>query len=278
VSDDMAARVQVRAQILGCHACGLRSGCTRPVPFSGDNPVPIVVVGEAPGKEEDVAGRPFVGPAGRFLRRSLDIVMEVEGWNEGLGYVNAVSCYPARTPTTEEVAVCRENMTAQLRLLEPWYVLVLGGVAVGAFWPRLRVGEVRGRWWAEEGLGGPVEGSEGKRRRVWMFATFHPSAVLRAGGQTSQIGRQFVEDLEVWATVISSWKRPGLNVDCVKCKGMAEEWEKNMGVCRKHAPLAFGTVTSAKRRRSGGVQGQEKRSVTSRPKPGPSATPGMLFG
>lgn len=268
----MAARVQVRSQVLSCSRCGLRGGCVRPVPFSGDNPSPIVVVGEAPGEQEDREGRPFVGPAGRFLRAELDRVMEQAGWNESVGYANAVSCYPARTPTAEEVVACRENLTTQLRLFMPRYVLVCGGVALSAFWPRLRVGEMAGRWWSEEGLR-----SEG---RSWCMCIIHPSAVLRAGGSTAKIGREFSEQLGRFASVITDGKRPGLEVDCVKCgrgerKGMAVRWERNVGACEKHES---GIVSSVSGRRGGGRQPQARRSATSRPTPGSSATPGTLFG
>lgn len=280
---DVVQRIQVRGQVLGCAKCGLRASCRAPVPFSGDNPSPIVVMGEAPGKEEDADGRPFVGPAGRFLRVALDGAMGKDGWNKECAYVNAVSCYPARTPTAEEVVACKDNLVSQLRLMEPWYVLALGGVAISAFWPKVRIGDMRGRWWVEDGLGGIVVGSE-TRRRVWFYATFHPSAVMRAGGSTSKIGKVFVEDLERWAAVISDGKRPPLNVDCVKCgrgdrKGMAEMWERNLGVCRKHAELAgIGFVSTAASRRGGGVRAQARHSAISRPGRGRSATPGTLFG
>ena len=119
-----------------------------------------------------------------------------------------------------------------------------------------------------------------------MFATFHPSAVLRAGGPTSKIGVQFMEDLRRFVAVISDGKRPGLNVDCVKCgrgerKGVAEVWDRNIGACKKHAEQAgivSGSASSARKRQGGGVQGRVKPSVTSRLKPGPSAIRGTLFG
>lgn len=270
----MGARVRVRAQVLGCQSCGLRTVASKPVPFTGGNPSPIVVVGEAPGAEEDTTGRPFVGPAGRYLRKALDKVMG-EGWNETVGYLNAVSCYPNRTPTYEEVVACRPNLTAQLRLFMPSYVLVVGGVALSAFWPRLRIGEMAGRWWSESDMR--------EAGRTWLFSTVHPSAVLRSGGRTSKLGIQFEGDIGRFASVIMDAKRPGLEVDCVKCgrgerKGMGEVWERNVGVCRKHEESVFGGASSVRKRRGGGVRARVKPSVTSRPAPGSDATPGILFG
>jgi uracil-DNA glycosylase len=270
----MVDRVRVRAQVLACTACSLASTCTHPVPFSGANPSPIVVIGEAPGREEDERGAPFVGPAGRLLRVVLDSVMEGEGWNETIGYANVVSCYPARTPHEIEVVACRKNLTDQMKLFAPSYGLVVGGVSLSAFWPKLRVGEMRGRWWSEDGL------RDGK---TWLFSAVHPAAVLRSGGVTSKIGREFREDLETFRDMICRWGRPGLEVDCVKCgrgerRGMAEIWERNIGVCRKHAELAgIGSASSVARRPGGGVR-RGNRSATSRQGPGENVTRGTLFG
>jgi len=282
----MAARIRVRAQILGCRGCGLRESCSNPVPFSGHNPSPIVVVGEAPGQDEDARGEPFVGPAGRLLRAELDRVMGMEGWHKTIAYANTVCCFPHRTPTAQEVASCQTNLRDQLTLLEPSYVLVVGGVALSAFWPRLRIGEMAGRWWSESWMRGEEGG-----KKSWLFATVHPSAVLRAGGATSKIGRQFRGDLEVWASVVADAKRPGLEVDCVKCGrgdrlGRAEVWDRNIGACRKHATQAgmggeggggTGGVSTAARRRAGGPS-KANPSVTSPRGRGQSAIPGSLFG
>ena len=280
MGDDMVQRVRVRAQILGCRVCGLSDACTKPVPFSGHNPSPIVVVGEAPGEEEDRRGVPFVGPAGRLLRAELDRVMEVEGWNETVGYVNVVCCWPHRTPTAEEVAACRTNLQDQLTTFQPSYCLVVGGVALSAFWPRLRIGEMAGRWWCESSWR-----SDGKR--TWMMAAVHPAAVLRSGGITSKMGREWRECMGRWASVIADGKRPGLEVDCVKCgrgerKGMANVWDRNLGACRKHAQLAGingGTGgASSVAGKPGGGRRTGGRSATSRPGRTRKPTPPSLFG
>lgn len=275
---DLSTRVAVKKQILGCQRCGLRQLCTAPVPFSGANPSPIVVLGEAPGKDEDATGRPFVGAAGTLLRTSINTTMASEDFADTLAYTNVVCCYPRRTPHQSEVVQCNDNLIAQLRCLQPWYVLVVGGVAISAFWPKIRIGDMRGRWWKEEGLR-----EDGKV--TWLFATWHPAAVLRSGGLTSNIGKEFSDDLVMFSRVIQDWKRPGLNLDCVKCgrgerRGRATVWEKNLGACTNHAKIAgfASAVSSAAKSRSGARKSQGSSSATSRRKRGESVIPGTLFG
>lgn len=158
-----AAEALIRTRITSCRACpGVRGG---PVPWSGGTPSGIVVVGEAPGADEVVSGRPFVGRAGRLLRRLLS--------EEGLDptsilFMNVACCRPPSGPPTVEMERnCRVHFTSQLRLAEPRWVLAVGRVAAGAF-----------------DITGPVEMA---RRRIWqhdlvgngVVVTYHPAAVLR---------------------------------------------------------------------------------------------------
>ena len=280
---DVATRVKVRAQVLGCSRCGLRSNCTKPVPFSGRNPSPIVIVGEAPGAEEDSVGRPFVGPSGRLLRRTLDSAMDdnlttANGpFSASVAYLNVVSCYPHRTPHSSEVEECKDNLSAQLKALTPWYGLVVGGIAVSSWWPKIRIGDLRGRWWKENGY-------REDEKYTWFLATWHPSAVLRSGGLNSRLGKEFQADLMMFATVIADHKRPGLNVDCVRCgrgerKGKAQIWERNVGVCQRCAPhVGFAGYASSAERRPRTRQAKGKAFASSPRSRGSNATPTTLFG
>src|SRR5215510_9860406 len=114
--------IQTTFNILSCTKCDLSSKCRSPVPFSPPQSTsqlppanPRVyqcgVLGEAPGRREDKLGRPFVGPAGRLMRRMLDEA----GWNsDDLWYMNAVSCWPRGTPKAEAQNACWGNMLDQL--------------------------------------------------------------------------------------------------------------------------------------------------------------------
>lgn len=139
------------------------------MPFSGPPDARVAVLGEAPGEKEDEAGEPFVGPSGQLLRKYLRLV----GFDPAeLAYFNTVSCYPARTPTREEVAACHTNFLAQLTLVRPDFVLVLGSVALQALRPSARISEFHGQPWERRLLDGG--------RRLY-FPTYHPAHVLRNG-------------------------------------------------------------------------------------------------
>lgn len=158
---------QVRLRILSCRRCELHRVATAPVPWSGPVGASVAVLGEAPGRQEDKAGEPFIGPAGQLLRRTLERV----GLSPSeLVFVNTVCCYPTRTPTADEVAACRGNFWAQMTLVRPDFVLVLGATALHALGRTEKISDARGTPWTRELiLGG---------RRTY-FPTYHPAAVLR---------------------------------------------------------------------------------------------------
>lgn len=193
----------------------------------GNGPVPgvfslksdVLVVGEAPGKTEDQEGRPFVGRSGAELSAWL--------WRAGLNpidtsYVNVVSCYPGRTPTSQEVELCRPNLLAQMRAADPSYILVLGGVALNAMLPfSSRISDLHGLWWDQEIAPG---------KSAWATATYHPSATLR----NVDLMADAVVDVETFA-VIAREEMPGLeNSWCGRCKKNDVEvvWGKTMGFCK----------------------------------------------
>lgn len=152
-------RIDVVRQVVTCTACELREGCTGPVPFRGD-PGGIVVVGEAPGEQEDRSGRPFIGPAGHKL---TDLLAEVGIYPDG--YVNTVSCFPHGTPTPGHVEACEHNKWAQIDLLDPTYLLLVGKVALKGMRSELELKRGRGR---------PLVVND----RL-CFGTYHPAAALR---------------------------------------------------------------------------------------------------
>lgn len=171
---------EVRHRITTCTRCPLHRVARCPVPFSGPVGAAVAVLGEAPGEMEDRAGEPFVGPSGQLLRTMLrrvgfDLAETV--------FLNTVSCYPTRTPRPEEVAACRGNFWAQMVLVSPTFVLVVGGTALQALRPGARISDARGEPWARRLRDG--------RERVY-FPTYHPAAVLR----NRLLTRPWREDLE----------------------------------------------------------------------------------
>ena len=149
--------------------CGLKATAKNLCFYRGNPQGRLMIIGEAPGREEDLEGRPFVGRAGQLLDRMLAAI----GLGEGDVHItNVVYWRPPgnRTPTLEEVEVCRPFLERQIELVAPQVVMTLGGPAakaiLGATDGILRV---RGKW-------GRVEAGEHTFR---VMPTLHPAYLLR---------------------------------------------------------------------------------------------------
>ena len=133
------------AQIRVCTKCPLCQSRTLAVPGEGKAPARVMLIGEAPGREEDETGHPFVGAAGRFLDR----VLEGTGINrDDLFITNIVKCRPPnnRTPRVGEVETCTSNyLFEQIELINPALIMLLGGVAAKKMLGVKSVNEARGR-------------------------------------------------------------------------------------------------------------------------------------
>ncbi|MGN6523051.1 MAG: uracil-DNA glycosylase [Actinomycetes bacterium] len=147
---------------------------------------PLVLVGEAPGAQEDEAGEPFVGRSGQLLDRLL----AGAGLSRpDVGILNVVRCRPPanRTPRRPEIVQCRPWLDRQLELLAPRLVVALGGTAVGELLGRgTRISEVRGE-------------VRGDGRGFDIIGTYHPSAALRFGPKGAP-ALGLAEDLRLAAT------------------------------------------------------------------------------
>jgi uracil-DNA glycosylase len=133
------------AQIRVCTKCPLCQSRTLAVPGADKASARVMLIGEAPGREEDETGRPFVGAAGRFL----DQVLEGTGINrDDLFITNIVKCRPPnnRTPRVGEVETCTSNyLFEQIELIDPALIMLLGGVAAKKMLGVKSVNEARGR-------------------------------------------------------------------------------------------------------------------------------------
>jgi uracil-DNA glycosylase family 4 len=122
-----------------------------------------MVLGEAPGQTEDRKGVPFIGQAGKLLRRHLRAV----GLDHNAGvYMNAVSCWPKGTPDDHHLMACRQNLIDQWEVCDAEYVLVCGSVALNALLPRARAKYARGQ-------AIPIHGKV-------IYPVLHPAAILRS--------------------------------------------------------------------------------------------------
>src|SRR5262245_31840948 len=120
---------QLKAKVAGCTDCKLRAGCTQTVFGVGDEQAEWMLVGEAPGAEEDRLGEPFVGQAGRLLDHMLFSIGLARGKNVYIA--NVLKCRPPgnRNPEPDEVAKCSPHLLRQIELIKPKLIVAMGRFA-----------------------------------------------------------------------------------------------------------------------------------------------------
>lgn len=159
----------LRDEASTCTRCGLADGRTQVVWGVGSPDADLMFVGEGPGRDEDLAGEPFVGRSGKLLDR---LMLEELGMDRSQCYIaNVVLCRPPqnRDPKPDEVEACRPWLDAKLELIAPSVVVTLGNFATKLLL-ETNEGITRLRGQAYPFRGGHV------------VPTFHPSAALRSGG------------------------------------------------------------------------------------------------
>jgi DNA polymerase len=164
---DLAA---LEAAVRGFDGCALKQTAMSTVFADGNPAAPLVIVGEAPGADEDRIGRPFVGRAGQLLDRMLATI----GIDRTSVYImNVLYWRPPgnRKPTPGEIAACLPLVRRQIALVAPKVVLLAGGTATSAILGLEGITRLRGRWF-ELALDGRVA-------PLPVLATFHPSYLLR---------------------------------------------------------------------------------------------------
>lgn len=149
-----------------CHRCDLGTTRTHAVVGRGNPKAPIMIIGEAPGQNEDETGLPFVGKAGQLLEKILASVnLNTE---QDIYICNINKCRPPsnRVPTPEEIAACKPYLLEQIRLVNPKIILLTGATAVkGLTGDKRGITKIRGTWMEWEG-------------RLCM-PIFHPAYLLR---------------------------------------------------------------------------------------------------
>ncbi len=152
-------------QIKDCAECPLHRTRKRFVFGEGHPEADLIFVGEAPGKQEDLQGRPFVGPAGQLLTKMLAAI-DVNREEVFIG--NILKCRPPqnRDPLPEEVRCCEPHLQAQLAILQPVIICALGRIAAQTL---LRTKSPLGR----------LRGSIHRYGDIPLLATYHPAALLR---------------------------------------------------------------------------------------------------
>jgi DNA polymerase len=170
---------QLGQYCLQCHRCHLRSG-NSPVVFGEGNPqAKLMLVGEAPGAQEERLQRPFVGPAGVLL----DKILEASHIHRQEVYItNVVKCRPSenRTPTEEEADLCFVYLARQIELIRPDLIVCLGALATKYLVQR-------------EATIGAVRGDVIIKGGIKIIPTYHPAALLYDENKKKPVWRDFLK-------------------------------------------------------------------------------------
>ncbi len=179
----------LRKQVEECSGCRLAATRTMTVFGEGDPGAEVMFIGEGPGRQEDLTGRPFVGRAGELLTRIIELGMGIP--RSGVFIANLVKCRPTvdmkmerdRPPDRDELEACSHFIRRQVEIIQPRVIVALGSPSA-KFLLETTTGitALRGKW--GEFCGIPV------------MPTYHPSYVLRNGGDASPLRRDVWDDIK----------------------------------------------------------------------------------
>jgi DNA polymerase len=179
VSRNIQVLQELETLALVCTQCGLAETRTQVVFGVGDPEARLMLVGEAPGKNEDLQGEPFVGAAGKLLDSLLE---EIDLKRSEVYIANVLKCRPPgnRDPRPDEIDACKGYLREQIRLVAPKVVMTLGNFATKLLLnTEMGITRLRGQaypWWLD----------------AVLVPTFHPAAALRSGDRvTSQMRDDF---------------------------------------------------------------------------------------
>ena len=172
---------ELRGILANFEGCGLRATATQLVFADGNPDARLMLVGEAPGADEDIEGLPFIGRSGKLLDRMLAAI----GLDRTQVYIaNIVPWRPPgnRTPTPQESQICLPFIARQIELADPDILVCLGGPSAQTLLGQKGITKIRGRWFEYE------TGT----RRIRAMPTFHPAFLLRSPLQKRFAWRDFL--------------------------------------------------------------------------------------
>jgi len=170
----MSVLSELYKEIALCQQCEIAKQRTRVVPGEGQEDAEIMFVGEAPGWHEDQQGRPFVGPAGKYLD---ELLASINLKREQVYIANVIKCRPQgnRDPLPTEILNCRKWLDRQIELIHPRMIVTLGRYSMALFFHGKSIGK--------------IHGTAQKRDNIIYFAMYHPAAALH-----QQNLRQTIQD------------------------------------------------------------------------------------
>ncbi|MBE7436888.1 MAG: uracil-DNA glycosylase [Spirochaetales bacterium] len=184
-----------------CEHCKLSRTRTQVVFGEGNPEAELMFIGEGPGKQEDLTGRPFVGRSGELLTKIIEKGMGVE--RAAVYIANIVKCRPTvdlqfqkdRPPDAEEVAACSPVLLRQIEIIAPRVIMTLGGPATKFLLDTTTgITALRGKW--------------AEFKSIPVMPTYHPSYVLRNGGDHSPLKKDVWHDIKLVMQKLG-WPVPG---------------------------------------------------------------------
>lgn len=163
------------------------------VPGEGNPDADILFIGEAPGRDEDESGRPFIGRSGQLLRTNIRRIGLEE---KDVFIANVVKHRPPenRDPTPEEIELCKPYLDEQIRIIDPKIIVTVGRFSMGKFFPDQKISAIRGR----------VFKVQQKDRSFFVFPLYHPAAALRS----TAMKKAFEQDFDKLPKVLA-WIKDG---------------------------------------------------------------------
>lgn len=175
---------EIATEVRKCTKCALAKGRKNAVPGTGNPHAEVLFIGEGPGQNEDVQGKPFVGEAGKFLEEMLSLINLKR---EDIFIANVVKCRPPhnRDPLDEEVDVCVRNyLLAQIRMIKPKLIVTLGRHSMKVFFPQIKsISSVHGKAYKKAG-------------QVYLIL-YHPAAALYQRSLFEQMKEDFKQIPEI---------------------------------------------------------------------------------
>ncbi|MBQ8751232.1 MAG: uracil-DNA glycosylase [Alphaproteobacteria bacterium] len=184
---------ELKEILIKFEGCNLKNTAASTILGDGSACAKVMLIGEAPGADEDRIGKPFVGRCGKLLDKMLEAIN-----------INREDCYITnvlpwrppgnRTPTDDELAVCLPFLKRQIELIKPDYILLLGGISLKSLIDTAdSISRARGKWF---------EYDIDETKKANVLATYHPSYLLRSTAQKSK----------VWADLLRLKKKINENV------------------------------------------------------------------
>jgi uracil-DNA glycosylase family 4 len=179
---------ELKEEALLCKKCKLHTTRNQVVFGEGNPNAELMFIGEGPGKQEDLSGRPFIGKAGELLGRLIERAMGFS--REDVYIANITKCRPTidlkfekdRAPDKEEVLACSPYLLKQIEIIQPKVIITLGNPSTRFILNTTEgITNMRGKW--------------GYYNDIPVMPTYHPSFILRNGGDNSNVQKQMWSDM-----------------------------------------------------------------------------------